>query len=152
VSTSFRATSDFPVSRLCPASFPDEKRVTIAVSGWLLDFMERNVGGDYDCTHSSPRVVNFHRMKKHVKPSSYFSFILRSDHMPDRQSRRAQHNPDIYLSTDVFKISEKWEDMRKFKQAKAKRNAKMALLYMGIMGLVCLKSKGITDWMEICRG
>jgi len=96
---------DWNAPRRCPASFPEEKRLAIAMRGWFGEFMGRYVEGDYDCPHSAPHVVNFHNMDK-------------------------QYDPDIYLSSDVYKLPEKWEEMRKVKQEKAKANTKMALLYI----------------------
>jgi hypothetical protein len=51
----------------CPQTFPEEDTVTIAVTGWLLDFMGKYVEGDYDCPHSHARVYNYASMDKEVR-------------------------------------------------------------------------------------
>jgi hypothetical protein len=57
----------FTHRKLCPKTFPEEDTVTIAVTGWLLDFMGKYVEGDYDCPHSHARVVNYASMNKEVR-------------------------------------------------------------------------------------
>jgi hypothetical protein len=49
--------------------------VTIAVTGWLLDFMGKYVEGDYDCPHSHARVYNYASMDKEVRIHVPLAFL-----------------------------------------------------------------------------
>jgi len=103
--------------------------VTIAVTGWLLDFMGKYIEGDYDCPHSHARVYNYASMDKEVRIHVPLAFFRPNDCYGTHAYE--QVNPDIYLSSDVPFIEKMWSSMLETKRSWNKPNSKMALLYIG---------------------